>query len=574
MEFSMVKVLLLIFFVSVGCTHRVNIVTPDPTYSKSRFEAIAQNNMVASQGEATTKATLEVLKSGGNIIDAFVVASFMISVERPQSTGIGGGGFLLYYNRSENKVYAFDFREMAPVLSKSGMFLSKNGSPQPLLSQEGPLAVATPGLVAGLFEIHQKFGKLPWGELIAPAIKLAREGFANYPHLSLAIADRKHLLAADPDAKKIFLDGAGQPRALGDLIIQEELARTLEEISIKGKDGFYKGKVAKSIVSTIQAKRGILTEKDLRDYKMKERLPVSATYKGLKIFSMPPPSSGGVHVIQILKMLEKHNLKKMGPQSVEAVHLTAQSMQRAFLDRSIYLGDPDFSEVPVSKLLDSKYLNELSDKIKTAKAIKAEELKLVPIPKESSETTHFSIADSDGNLVASTQTINGWFGSGVMAKGTGIILNNEMDDFAQQVGALNLFSAVGGEKNLIQPKKRPLSSMSPTIILKNNSPYMALGSPSGTRIITCVAQTILNAVEFEMPLFESVAATRIHQQWQPDKLKIEAPYLSPKVESELKLKGHDIVHEKLGCSIQAIQKMNPGWKGVSDPRGEGLALGN
>ena len=567
----MIKVLLLLFF--FGCTHKVNIVSPVAPYSRSQFEAKSQSNMVTTQGDATSKATHDILNSGGNIIDAFVTASFMISVERPQSTGIGGGGFLLFYKKSENKVYAFDFREVAPVLSKPNMFLSKDGSPQPLLSIDGPLAIATPGLVAGLFEIHQKWGKLPWSETLAPAIKLARFGFPIYPHLHLAINDRKHVLASDSDAKRIFLKEGGDIPALGELMIQEDLARTLEIIANQGKNGFYKGPVAKSIVATVRSKRGILSEKDLRDYKVKERIPVSSIYKGLKIFSMPPPSSGGIHVIQILKMLEKYNLKKMGPQSVGAIHLTAQSMQRAFLDRATYLGDPDFSEVPINKLLDPSYLNQLSQQINTEKAIKAVDLKLVPLPKESTETTHFSIADSEGNLVASTQTINGWFGSGVVAKGTGIILNNEMDDFAQKVGALNLFSAVGGEKNLIAPKKRPLSSMSPTILLKGDAPYMALGSPSGTRIITCVAQTILNAVEFEMPLFESVAATRIHQQWQPDKLKIESPFLSPKVESELKIKGHDIVHEKLGCSIQAIQKTENGWIGVSDPRGEGLAIG-
>jgi gamma-glutamyltranspeptidase/glutathione hydrolase len=250
-------------------------------------------------------------------------------------------------------------------------------------------------------------------------------------------------------------------------------------------------------------------------------------------------------------------------------------MQRAFVDRATYLGDPDFNTVPVKQLLDKKYLETLSREINTMTAMKAESLKPIPLlPYESSDTTHFSIADEDGNMVASTQTINGWFGSGVMAQGTGIILNNEMDDFAQKVGAQNLFGAVGGNNNLVQPKKRPLSSMSPTIITKDNKPFMALGSPSGTRIITCVAQTILNSVEFEMPLFESVAATRIHQQWQPDALKIEAPYLTDKVEKALKEKGHNIIHDKLGCSIQAIKREKNKWTGVSDPRGEGLALGN
>jgi gamma-glutamyltranspeptidase/glutathione hydrolase len=563
----------LFLIVLVGCSHKINIVAPAENLSRAQYEAFGKNAMVTSQGEATSRASLATLANGGNIIDAFVTASFMISVERPQSTGIGGGGFLLLYLQKENKVYAFDFRETAPVLSKSGMFLNKSGEAQPLLSQEGVLAVATPGLVAGLFEIHRRFGKLPWKEIIRPAIDLARNGFPLYDHLHLALEDRKYLLGGDPEAKKTFLLPDGSVPKLGTLVVQENLAKTLELISQKGPDAFYKGSVAKSIVRTVRQKRGILSLKDLRDYRMKERTPVSATYNELKVFSMPPPSSGGIHVIQILKMLEPYNLNGMGAQSTDAVHLTANSMQRAFVDRAKYLGDPDFHSVPVSALLDEKYLSELSKEIDTKTALKASEVKPIALPYESTDTTHFSIADNEGNMVASTQTINGWFGSGVIAQGTGIILNNEMDDFAQKVGAQNLFGAVGGDKNLVQPKKRPLSSMSPTIITKDDKPFMALGSPSGTRIISCVAQTILNTVEFEMPLYEAVAATRIHQQWQPDILKIEAPFLSKKVEIALKERGHQIVHEKLGCSIQAIKKMGKKWIGVSDPRGEGQAMG-
>ena len=568
----MLAMFFLTFF--VGCTHRVNIVAPAENMGRPKYEAFAKNSMVTSQGEATSRAALSTIAKGGNIIDAFVTASFTISVERPHSTGIGGGGFLLYFNTVDKKVYAFDFREIAPVLATSDMFLTEDGKTQPLLSQEGVFAVATPGLVAGLYDLHRRFGKLPWKDIIQPAIDLARNGFPLYEQLYIALQDRKHILSVDPEAKSTFLLNDGSVPKMGTLVVQENLAKTLELIALQGKQAFYKGKVADAIVKAVRSKRGILTLKDLRDYRMKERLPVSAAYKGLKIFSMPPPSSGGIHVIQILKMLEPHNLKAMGPQSTDAVHLTANSMQRAFVDRATYLGDPDFNHVPVKELLSSKYLEKLSKEIDTKKALRADTLKPIALPYESSDTTHFSIADKDGNMVASTQTINGWFGSGVIAQGTGIILNNEMDDFAQKVGAQNLFGAVGGNNNLVEPKKRPLSSMSPTIITKDEKPFMALGSPSGTRIITCVAQTILNSVEFDMPLYESVAATRIHQQWQPDLLKIEAPYLSSHVEKALKERGHNVVHEKLGCSIQAIKRENNQWTGVSDPRGEGLALGN
>ncbi|MGE3611682.1 MAG: gamma-glutamyltransferase [Bacteriovoracaceae bacterium] len=564
---------LLLLLVLLSCSHKVRIVAPTPVEPRVAHESSAKDVMVTSQGEATTRGALQIFKQGGNIIDAFVAASFAISVERPQSTGIGGGGFLLFYSNEDKKVYAFDFREVAPLKSSKNMYLSKNGEVRPLLSQEGALAVATPGLVKGLFEIHQKWGALPWKQVLGPAIQLAREGFPLYDHLQIALEDRKDLLLKDSEARKTFYTKEGKVPLLGTMIYQENLAKTLEIIAEKGASGFYQGKVARAIIKTVQRKRGLLSQADLDSYEMKERTPVTGVYKGLKVYSMPPPSSGGIHVIQILKMLEPYQLKKMGPQSTEAVHLTALSMQRAFQDRALYLGDPDFHTVPVKELLDENYLKQLSEKINLETAPKASDLKPVSLPYESSDTTHFTIADDKGNLIASTQTINGWFGSGVIAKGTGIVLNNEMDDFAQKVGAMNLFGAVGGQNNLVSPKKRPLSSMSPTILTKDNKPFMALGSPSGTRIITCVAQTILNVVEFKMPLYEAIAATRIHQQWQPDLLKIEEPYLEPEVEKELEKKGHKIVHDKLGCSIQAIKKEKDNWIGVSDPRGEGRALG-
>ena len=567
------RVYLLSLIVLLGCSHKVKIVAPTKNHPRVDHEAQAKHNMITSQGAGTTHAGLEMFAKGGNIIDAFVAASFAISVERPHSTGIGGGGFLMFYSRSENRVYSFDFREVAPMLATKEMYLTDKGEAQPLLSQDGVLAVAVPGLVRGLYDIHQKFGRLSWAETMAPAIKLAREGFPLYDQLREAIKEQAYILKMDPEARVTFYTKEGSVPELGTPVIQENLAKTLETIAQKGPKGFYEGDVANKIVKTIASKRGLMSHKDLRDYQMKTREAVTSSYKGLKIFSMPPPSSGGIHVIQILKMLEPYNLKSMGPQSTEAVHLTALAMQRAFLDRAQYLGDPDFHTVPVKALLSDGYLSEMSKSIDQSKAIPATALKPLPLRHESSDTTHFTIADADGNLVASTQTINGWFGAGTMAQGTGIILNNEMDDFSQKIGVQNMFGAVGGANNLVEAKKRPLSSMSPTIILKNDEPYMALGSPSGTRIITCVAQVILNSVEFGMPLYEAVAATRIHQQWQPDTLKIESPYLSPKVEKELKEKGHNIVHENLGCSIQAIKRENNKWIGVSDPRNQGFALG-
>ncbi len=557
-----------------SCTHKVRIASLAEGEIKENHSATASRVMVATQGKATSSAALEIFAKEGNIIDAFVAASFAVSVERPQSTGIGGGGFLLFHHKAENKTYAFDFREVAPLLAKKDMYLTKDGRPQPMMSQEGALAVAVPGLVAGLYDIHQKYGKLSWSEVMSPAIDLAEKGFPLYPHLKEAIKDRSHLLRLDPELLKIFFTDKGEVPELGHNIIQPQLAETLKLIAEKGKDGFYKGKIAKNITDTIRKHKGIMSLRDLRTYEMKIREPVSIDYKGMRVISMPPPSSGGIHVLQILKMLEPYNIGEMGPQSVESTHLTALAMQRAFKDRAEYLGDPDYSAVPTKELIDPEYLKKMSKMIDSEYAIPSNDVKRLVLPYESSETTHFTIADSEGNMVASTQTINGWFGSGLSAKGTGIILNNEMDDFAQKAGAMNLFGALGGAKNLVEAKKRPLSSMSPTIVVgKNNEAVLGLGSPSGTRIINCVAQTLLNVYEYKMPLYEAVAATRIHHQFAPDEIKIESPFLDSKVESELLARGHKINHSRLGCSIQAIKKENNQWFGVSDPRGEGLAEG-
>ena len=528
---------------------------------------------IASQGEFTSKAAAQMFSEGGNIIDAFVAASFAVSVERPQSTGIGGGGFLLYYSQVDKKTYAIDFREVAPLRAHKNIYLDSKGNARPMLSREGGLAVATPGLVKGLWEIHQRWGKLPWSATVAPAIKLADEGFPLYAHLHRAITLRETLLKRDEGARKIFFTPDGKIPDQGYLIIQKDLARTLRRISAQGARGFYQGPVAKNIVQTIRMRGGIMSQKDLDGYTVIHRDPVSTHYQGKTLYSFPPPSSGGVHVIQILKMLEPFDLKNKGPQSTYATHLTAKAMQRAFLDRSLYLGDPDFNTVLTKGLINKKYVEKLSESIASESAVSSDELKMIPLPAESTETTHFSIADNDGNMVASTQTINGYFGSGVIAQDTGIILNNEMDDFAQKVGATNLFGAVGGKNNLVEPQKRPLSSMSPTIVTENDKAIMAVGSPSGTRIISCVAQTLLNYLEYEMPLYESVAATRIHQQYLPDQLTVESPFLSSKVMKELKEKGHKVVEGSLGCSVQAVARDGLTLKAVSDPRNEGLALG-
>lgn len=557
--------------------------------------AYGKKYMVSSQGHYATLAGNEILAKGGNVIDAAVAVSFAIGVERPQSTGIGGGGFLLYCKNLQERhqalkhgdklfdVKAFDFREKAPQSTKQEFYLDQQKNPIPLSSQVGSLAVATPGMVAGLYKIHQKFGKLPWSELLKPAIKLAREGFDIYPELATALEKRQEVLAKFPSSKKIFFHPDGSLLKLGDKLIQTDLSHTMETIAQQGAPGFYHGKIAQKIIATLKSEHvtGILSMHDFATYQVKERPVLHGTFHNFDIYSMPPPSSGGVHVLQILNLLEQDHLKTLGPWNKTAVHLTASAMQQAFADRATHLGDPDFSPIPVNELL-SKSRAEIirrnfsQDRAKKKDEVSAQNFATLPESKthESSETTHFSIMDMDGNVVSSTQTINDYFGSGIVAEETGIVLNNEMDDFALAVGASNLFGAIGGQKNLIEPYKRPLSSMSPTIVLKKNVPIMTVGSPSGTRIITCVAQTLLNYLAYEMDPYSSVALFRYHQQWSPDELWVEEGVHAPiSIIEDLKKMNYPVVRKDLGCKIQAIMREGKKLVGVSDPRGRGFAAG-
>lgn len=542
-----------------------------------------KKSMVVSQGPHTTAAGLEMLEAGGNAVDAAVAISFTISVERPHSTGLGGGGFALVAAPNQD-VIAFDFRERAPEKSKRENFIDLKGNPLYQKSQEGALAVATPGLVAGLYSLHQQYGKLPWDKVISPAIRLAEVGFMVYLELDTALKNKKEVLEKFPSTAKIFfkkgLNKETELLKLGDLLQQPDLAKTLKLIAKKGAKGFYYGPIAKNITNTIKKYQGSLTLTDLRKYQVKKRKPVSSkmgeSFQGVEIFSMPPPSSGGIHVLQILNMVEANNASgtKAGVWSVDAIHETSLAMQQAFYDRVAFLGDSDFVKIPVNLLISKDYaqraVKSFSHLARKMQDIKSE----VRAGEESFETTHFSVIDKDGMTVSSTQTINGWFGSGLVAENTGIVLNNEMDDFALSVGGGNLFGAYGGEKNFIEPFKTPLSSMSPTIVMKNGKPFVVLGSPSGTRIITCVALTLLNYLYYGLPLSESVSASRYHQQWSPDELWFEKEAMNSSVIKKLEKKGHKVVEKELGCKVQAIAvHENNSLEGVSDIRGKGLAKG-
>ena len=535
-------------------------------------ESVGTKWIVSTQGRAASAAVQEIYEKNGNIIDAAVAASFAISVERPQSTGIGGGGFLIYHEAKTGKDYAIDFRERAPKSAYTKMFLDRHGNVQKDKSITGKFAVAVPGLVKGLAEIHKKFGKLKFNELVQPAVRLAQNGVKVYPYLADTLVAQESTLKQFRNSKSIFLKANGQVYKLGETLVQNNLAKSLLKVGESYGEDFYSGSIAKEIA---KATEGQITLKDLKNYKVKWREPLRGHYKGFEIVSMPPPSSGGAHVIEILNLLENENLAADGFQSTTGLLKISKAMQFAFLDRARYMGDPDFVKVPISTLISKDYSEAVrKTQLWQQQHVDAASIdNLWPVLKESTDTTHFSIMDADGNTVVSTQTINGWFGSGLVAGSTGILLNNEMDDFSAKPGDSNLFGAVGSVANSVQPEKTPLSSMSPTIIFKDGKPVLALGAPGGTRIISCVASVILNRLEYNLSLYDSVAALRIHQQWKPDDLKMEEGFDIEKIK-EIENAGWKVKTGKAGCAVMAVSRENNQLRGVSEPRDYGQALGN
>ncbi len=540
-------------------------------------DAYGERFMIASQGEATSLAAREILLRGGNVFDAAVAASFTLAVERPQSTGLGGGGFMLVHRADTGEVLAFDFREEAPAGAAEKMFQDEHGEVVPGRSTTGVLAAAVPGMVAGVLAVHDKLGKLPRAAVLAPAIRLAEEGFPVYAHLAAAIHDGMAALERYPASRALFLHADGTPLGVGETLKQPELAKTLRAIAERGRDGFYKGWVAEALLAQQRELGGLITQADLDGYAVKERAPVHGDFLGHTVYSMPPPSSGGVHVIEIVNILEEEGVDGTGgPYSSTAIHRTAAAMQIAYDDRSKYLGDPDFVRVPVQGLTEDAYARAQARLVPERRARRADELRAPgpdPLGFESKDTTHFTIADAAGDVVSSTQTVNGWLGSKVVVAGAGFLLNDQMDDFSSKPGQPNAFGVTGGTANAIAPKKRPLSSMSPTIVLRQGKPVLALGSPSGSQIITCVALTVLNYVAYRAPLYDSVAALRYHHQWLPDVLAVEAPGFPEPVTLELQRMGYAIREEPIGCKVEAVAYENGRLHGVADPRGEGMAIG-
>ncbi|MFS2153554.1 gamma-glutamyltransferase [Rhizobium sp. Rhizsp42] len=496
----------------------------------------AEHGMVVTAQHLATDVGVEVLKKGGNAVDAAVAVGYALAVVYPTAGNIGGGGFMTI-RMKDGKASFLDFRERAPLAATKTMYLDAKGDIVPRASLDGYLAVGVPGSVMGFETAREKYGTKSRQDLLAPAIRYAKDGFTLEQGDVASIENSAKRLAKDEAAAKIFLKPDGKLFTSGEKLVQPELASVLRSISDKGTDAFYKGMPADAIVKASQSKGGILAKEDFEQYQVRELKPVECSYRGYDIISSPPPSSGGVIICEILNILEGYPLSFLGYGSAETVHLMTEAMRYAYVDRNAALGDPDFVDNPVTTLLDKNYAKAIRAKIDINKSGTSADLKPLGA-KESTETTHYSIIDDEGNAVAVTYTLNGNFGAGVVAPGTGILLNNEMDDFTSKPGVPNLYGLVQGEANAIAPKKTPLSSMSPTIVTKDGKPFMVIGSPGGSRIITITLEAILNVVDFGMDISQAVNAPRIHHQWQPDKIYFEPYALSPDTIRALIAMGH------------------------------------
>ncbi|RWP33038.1 gamma-glutamyltransferase [Mesorhizobium sp.] len=500
--------------------------------------AKGEHGMVVTAQHLASEVGVEVLKKGGNAVDAAVAVGYALAVVYPNAGNIGGGGFMTIRFNDGRSTF-LDFRERAPLASTKTMYLDKDGKPVKGASLDGYLAVGVPGSVAGFETAREKYGTLTRQDLMAPAIRYARDGFVLEQGDFASLEGGAARLAKDPAAAAIFLKPDGKPYAVGERLVQADLAASLSAISERGRDAFYKGPIADGIVKASAEKGGILAKADFETYAVRELKPVTCNYRGYQITSSPPPSSGGVIICEILNVLEFYPLSYLGAGSAETVKVMVEAMRHAYVDRNSALGDPDFVDNPVEKLLDKNYAKEIREKIDPFRAGVSQEL----MPKgfgESQETTHYSIVDNDGNAVAVTYTLNGSFGAAVVADDTGILLNNEMDDFTQKPGVPNLYGLVQGEANAIAPRKTPLSSMSPTIVAKDGKPFMVIGSPGGSRIITITLAAIVNVVDHGMNIQEAIDAPRIHHQWLPDTVYVEPFGLSPDTEKLLAGMGYHL----------------------------------
>ncbi len=541
------------------------------TSCESQNEGIVSKNaMVVSARSEASQIGIDILKMGGNAFDAMVATELALAVTYPSAGNIGGGGFMVY-RKNDGSVGALDYREKAPIKSTKDMYLDENGDIIEGLSMIGALSVGVPGTIAGIFEVHEKFGSLPIKDIFEPVIKLAKDGVVVTEKQSQKIKENQQYFKLINKTPTLF----DKDFKTNDLIRYENLASTLNRIMINGKDEFYRGETASKLVKYIQENGGIISLEDLDNYKPVWREPVIFEYDDLNIISMSPPSSGGICINQILKMIEPYDLEELGHNSVNYIKLLVEAERRSFADRSHFLGDPDFVKISVDKLVNEEYLknrmkNFTFDEPTNSFNLKHGNISIV----ESEETTHYSIVDSFGNAIAATTTLNGSYGSKLYCDELGFFLNNEMDDFSSKPGFPNMYGLIGGVANKIEPEKRMLSSMTPTIVEKNNQLYMTLGTPGGSTIITSVIQTILNVHEFNMSMNEAVNSPRFHHQWMPDSIRIESDRFSTIIKDELKKSGYKLNDKGLIGRVDGILiKSDKTLEGGADKRGDDTAIG-
>lgn len=530
----------------------------------------ARHAMVVTRETHATDIGVAVLRDGGNAVDAAVAVGLALAVTHPSAGNLGGGGFMLV-RLADGSTNFIDFRERAPAASTRNMFLDPKGN-QSEDSRIGYRAAGVPGTVRGLEVAWKKYGRKKWSDVVSPAVQLAEKGFPIPWDLAESLRSHADLFNRFPESKRVFLKDGAYHRA-GDLLIQPELARTLERIRKSGSAGFYEGETARLLAADMQANGGLITEQDMKEYAAVERKPLTGSYRGHAIITAPPPSSGGPGILQMMGMLEGSGYEKTGAGSAATLHYLAETMRRFFADRSKHFGDPDFFRLPLQTLLSPEYIRSRRATINSQQATPSNSLGPGPATADdSAETTHYSIVDEQGNAVAVTYTLNGGFGSGVTAKGLGFLLNNEMDDFAAKPGEPNLFGLVQGEANAVQPRKRPLSSMTPTIVLKDGRLYLVLGSPGGPTIMNTVLQVFLNVVDFRMNMQDATDWPRIHHQWLPDEIRLERG-VSPDTIALLEQRGHQVRRAGSIGEMAAILADGEWLQGAADPRTEGTAKG-
>ena len=563
----MKKILLTLFINIILSGHIFSTDLPIIEYKSVNHPIISDNGMVVSQRMIASEVGADILRQGGNAVDAAVATGLALAVVLPRAGNLAGGGFMVIHLADQDKTITIDYREKAPALAYRDLFLDENGNYDKKKAQFSLLSAGVPGTVAGFHHALINYGTLSWKEVLQPSIALAEDGFSIPHDLENILASKRYRarLSADPAASKVFYKEDGSLYKAGETLIQTDLATTLKALSEFGPDAFYKGDIAKLIVKEMERNGGLITLEDLARYNVLERPPLIGQYKDFKIVSMPPSSSGGTHLIQMLNMLEEFPIKEMGFGTSESIHILAEVMKRAYADRSKYLGDSDFYDVP-SSLTNKDYAKSLNLNIDLDKITPSDEVSPGnPYPYESPDTTHFSAMDAYGNTVSNTYTLNFSYGSGKMIPGTGMLINNEMDDFSSKPGTPNGYGLLGSEANAIQANKRPLSSMTPTIIFKDDKPFVAFGSPGGSRIITTVLQVALNIMEHDMNIAQAVHSPRMHHQWLPEVLMIEEGFGSD-TEKLLEEKGYSLYPSSTMGSVQAIMKEGNYFYGSSDPR--------